>query len=142
MVDDFAFTTYPAVVPGQPARVTTGGLDYAVGAYSRQPEFAREAILCLRSRENQKFMMLNNGTPPSFRSLYDDPSLKAAYPMLDVIRETLDRAVSRPKTPFYQNVSTVVADVLSPLDRIDPSETAKELDERIQAALESRGLLP
>jgi multiple sugar transport system substrate-binding protein len=142
MMDVFAFTNYPAVVPGRPARVTTGGLDYAVGAYSRQPELAREAILCLRSRENQKFMTLNNGTPPTFRSLYDDPSLKAAYPMLDIIQDQLDRAVARPKTPFYQNVSTVVADVLSPLDGIEPRATARELDERIQAALESRGLLP
>ncbi|HET6615829.1 MAG TPA: ABC transporter substrate-binding protein [Dehalococcoidia bacterium] len=142
MMDVFAFTNYPAVVPGRPARVTTGGLDYAVGAYSRQPELVREAILCLRSRENQKFMTLNNGTPPTFRSLYDDPSLKAAYPMLDIIQDQLDRAVARPKTPFYQNVSTVIADVLSPLDGIEPRATARELDARIQAALESRGLLP
>lgn len=142
MVDDFAFARYPAVVPGRPARVTTGGLDYAVSAYSRQPELAREAILCLRSRENQKFMTLNNGTPPTFRSLYDDPTLKAAYPMLDVILDELDGASSRPKTPFYQNISTVIADVLSPLDEIEPRATARVLDERIQAALESRGLLP
>ena len=86
--------------------------------------------------------MIGCCTPPTFRSLYDDPSLKAAYPMLDIIQDQLDRAVARPKTPFYQNVSTVVADVLSPLDGIEPRATARELDERIQAALESRGLLP
>src|SRR5690606_21016738 len=33
MMEVFAFTHYPAVVPGLPARVTTGGLDYAVGAW-------------------------------------------------------------------------------------------------------------
>lgn len=142
LMDVFAFTHYPRVEPGRPARVTTGGLDFAVGAYSRHPDLAREAILCLRSRENQKFMTLNNGTPPTFRSLYDDPELEAAYPMLGVIRDQLERAVSRPKTPFYQNISTVVAYVLSPLDRIDPEATARELDERIRAALESRGILP
>src|SRR5690606_11808279 len=142
LMDVFAFTHYPSVVRGRPARVTTGGLDYAVSSYSRHPDLAREAILCLRSRENQKFMTLNNGTPPTFRSLYDDPSLAAAYPMLDIIRDQLERAVSRPKTPFYQNVSTVVSYVLSPLDGIDPETTANELRERIAAALESRGLLP
>lgn len=142
MMDVFAFTHYPAVVPGRPARVTTGGLDYAVGAYSRYPELAREAILCLRSRENQKFMTLNVGTPPTFRSLYDDPELQAAYPMLDVIQDQLEHAVPRPRTPFYQNVSTVVSYVLSPLRQIEPEKTARDLDERIQDALESRGLLP
>lgn len=142
MMDVFAFTHYPGVVPGEPARVTTGGLDYAVGAWSQHPDLAREAILCVRNRENQKFMTLNAGTPPTYRSLYDDPELEAAYPMLDVIEDQLERAVPRPKTPFYQNVSTVVSYVLSPLDAIDPQETARELDERIQDALESRGLLP
>jgi len=142
MMKVFRFTRYPSVVPGQPARVTTGGLDYAVSAYSEHPELAKQAILCLRSRENQKFMTLNNGSPPTYRSLYSDPDLEAAYPMLDVIEQQLEYAVSRPKTPFYQNVSTVVADALSPPHAIEPREVAKELEERIQAALESRGLLP
>ncbi|MGH7481376.1 MAG: ABC transporter substrate-binding protein [Longimicrobiales bacterium] len=142
MAEVFAFTHYPSVVPGRPARVTTGGLDYAVSAYSRHAELAREAILCLRSRENQKFMTLNNGTPPTYRSLYQDPELEAAYPMLDVIETQLEHAVSRPKTPFYQNVSTVVSAALSPPSEIEPREVARELEERIQAALESRGVLP
>src|SRR5690606_33409094 len=68
LAGNFAFTHYPRVLPDEPARVTTGGLDYAVSAYSRHPELAREAILCLRSRENQKYMSLNAGTPPTYAS--------------------------------------------------------------------------
>lgn len=142
MAENFAFTYYPRVLPDEPARVTTGGLDYAVSAYSRHPNLAREAILCLRSKENQKYMSLNAGTPPTYASLYDDPEMQAAYPMLDIIREQLEHAVSRPKTPFYQNVSTVVAAALSPPSEIDPEAVAARLERDIQNALDSKGLLP
>ncbi len=142
MFEHLAFTYYPRVVEDEPARVTTGGLNYAVGAHSRYPELAREAILCIRNRENQKYMSLNAGTPPTYASLYDDPEMQAAYPMLDIIREQLEVAVSRPKTPFYQNVSTVVAAALSPPAGIDPERVAAELEREIQNALDSRGLLP
>ena len=142
MAEHFAFARYPSVVPGQPARVTPGGLNYAVSAYSRYPDEAREAILCLRDAESQEFLALNAGTPPSIESLYGDPELREAYPMLDVIRDELENAVPRPKTPFYQNISTIVAAALSPPAEIEPREVAEELRRQVQAALESRGVLP
>jgi multiple sugar transport system substrate-binding protein len=142
MADVFGFARYPSVVPGEPARVTTGGLDYAVSAYSQHPALAREAILCLRSRANQKLMALNAGNAPTYASLYVDPEMQAAYPMLAIVRDQLRNAASRPETPFYQNVSTIVADALSPPSAIAPEETARELQARIQEALESKGLLP
>jgi multiple sugar transport system substrate-binding protein len=142
MAENFAFTYYPRVLPDQPPRVTTGGLDYAVSAYSRYPELARQAILCIRSRESQKHMALNAGTPPAYASLYEDPEMQNAYPMLDILREQLEYAVSRPKTPFYQNVSTVVSAALSPPSAIDPEAVAVELEREIQNALDSRGVLP
>ena len=142
LVEHFRFARYPSVVPGEPARVTPGGLNYAVSAYSRYPAEARDAILCLRNEESQRFLALNAGTPPSIEALYGDPELREAYPMLDVIRDELQNAVPRPKTPFYQNISTIVAAALSPPSGIEPREVAQELERQIQAALESRGVLP
>jgi multiple sugar transport system substrate-binding protein len=138
----FGFAPYPSVVPGEPASVTTGGLNYAVSAYSRHSAEAREAALCLRSIESQKHLALNAGIPPTFASLYDDPELRAAYPMADVIRDQLRNAVPRPRTPFYQNVSAIVAAALSPPDEIEPEATARELRRRVQDALESTAILP
>ena len=142
LVEHFRFARYPSVVPGEPARVTPGGLNYAVSAYSRYPAEARDAILCLRNEESQRFLALNAGTPPSIEALYGDPELREAYPMLDVILDELQNAVPRPKTPFYQNISTIVAAALSPPLAIKPREVAEELERQIQAALESRGVLP
>jgi multiple sugar transport system substrate-binding protein len=142
MSENFAFTNYPRVVASEPARVTTGGLNFAVSAFSKHPDEAREAILCMRNRESQKFMALNGGTPPALASLYSDPELVDAYPMLGIIQEQLENAVARPKTPFYQNVSTIVAAALSPPSRIDPEAVAAKLERQIQDALDSKGVLP
>src|SRR5690606_11769343 len=44
---------YPAVDPRTPSRVTIGGYNLAVSAYSEHPQEAFEAALCLRSPEHQ-----------------------------------------------------------------------------------------
>ena len=46
-----AWAPYPGVEAGEPAHVTIGGIDLAVGAYSKHPQQAFEATLCLRRRE-------------------------------------------------------------------------------------------
>jgi len=142
MAENLAFAAYPSVLPGEPARVTVGGLNYAISAFSRYPEQARDAALCLANRENQKHLAINAGIPPTLTSLYDDPELRAAFPMADIVREQLRNASSRPRTPFYQNVSAVVAAALSPPAAIRPEETARELRRTVQDALDSRGILP
>ncbi|QSB15760.1 ABC transporter substrate-binding protein [Natronosporangium hydrolyticum] len=139
---DVGWAPYPAVDPDQPARVTAGGYNLAVSAYSRYPAEAFEAALCLRNPENQLFSAVNDGVPPTIESVYDEPELAEAYPMRDVILDELLDASNRPLTPAYQNVSTVIATTLSPPSEIEPAATAQRLREQIQDALDSRGVLP
>jgi multiple sugar transport system substrate-binding protein len=133
---------YPAVDPNTPSRVTIGGVNLAVSKYSRYPEESFEAAKCIRNAEHQKFAAINDGVPPTIESVYSDPEMAEAYPMKDVIVAELKDAANRPLTPAYQNVSTVMAATLSPPADIDPQRTAAELKESIQAALESKGVLP
>jgi multiple sugar transport system substrate-binding protein len=70
------------------------------------------------------------------------PEFKEAYPMGDVLLESLKTAVPRPITPLYQNVSTIVSTTLSPPSAIDPEKTAEELKEKIQQAIDGKGILP
>jgi multiple sugar transport system substrate-binding protein len=133
---------YPAVDASTPSRVTIGGVNLAVSKYSRYPDQAFQAALCIRNAEHQKFAAINDGVPPTIEAVYDDPEMTEAYPMKDVIVEELKDAANRPLTPAYQNVSTVMAATLSPPSGIDPQQTAKELKESIQDALESKGVLP
>ncbi|MER5350930.1 ABC transporter substrate-binding protein [Kitasatospora sp. NPDC002551] len=138
----FRWAPYPSVVPGRPATVTIGGIDLAVGAYSRHPDAAQEAVLCLRNRENQLTNALKGGLPPSLRSLYTAAELTQSYPFAADVLRALDSASVRPQTPAYQNVSIAVAHALSPPSEVDPERTVADLAGQIRDALGSKGLIP
>lgn len=133
---------YPGVDAGTPSKVTIGGYNLAVSRYSKHPEEAFEAALCLRNAEHQKFSAINDGVPPTIESVYAEPEMAEAYPMRDTILEELRDPATRPLSPAYQNISTVMSATLSPPASIDPEKTAKELRKSIKDALESKGVLP
>jgi multiple sugar transport system substrate-binding protein len=152
----FKWTTYPSVIPKQPAKTTIGGYDLAISSYSTHKPEAYAAALCLRSPENQKFSALKDGVPPTVETLYtdsspldaskpagdDNPTMATKYPMRDTILEALKDAAVRPLTPAYQNASTVLSKVLSPPSEIDPQATANKLREQLSDALQSKGVIP
>ena len=138
----FRWAPYPAVLPDRPATVTIGGIDLAVGAYSRHADLAYQATLCLRDRENQLTNALKGGLPPSLRSLYQAAELTASYPFAADVLAALDTASVRPQTPAYQNVSITIAHTLSPPAAIRPQSTVSGLSSQIRDALASKGLIP
>jgi len=142
LAENVGWARYPTVDPAVPSRVTIGGYNLAVSAFSRYPEEAFEAALCLRNAEHQLFSAVNDGVPPTIESVYDEPEMADAYPMRDTIREELEEAAVRPLTPAYQNVSTVISEALSPPASIEPEQTAEQLRDQVNDALESRGVLP
>jgi multiple sugar transport system substrate-binding protein len=133
---------YPAVDANTPSKVTIGGVNLAVSKYSRHPDESFEAARCIRNAAHQKFAAINDGVPPTIESVYNDPEMTKAYPMKDVIVAELKDAATRPLTPAYQNVSTVMAATLSPPAALDAEKTAAELRKSIQDALDSKGVLP
>ncbi|KAB1990335.1 ABC transporter substrate-binding protein [Streptomyces triticiradicis] len=138
----FRWAPYPAVERGRPAKPTIGGIDLAVGAYSRHSDFAFEAALCLRNRQNQLTAALKGGLPPTLRPLYSDPSLIKNYPFASTVLASLENASIRPKTPAYQNVSIAISHTLSPPNGIDPRPDVQKIGDQIKDALASKGLIP
>lgn len=138
----FGFAAYPGVQPGRPAEVTIGGLNLAVAKTTRHRAEAFEAVRCLRSLANQKYVSIEGGLPAVRTSLYSDPQFQAAYPMYDVIRRQLTNAAVRPETPLYQAVSTRISATLAPITEIDPEKTADALTEQVQKAIDGKGLIP
>ncbi|MBB5956158.1 multiple sugar transport system substrate-binding protein [Saccharothrix tamanrassetensis] len=138
---NFKWAPYPSI-DGSDAKVTVGGLNYAVSSFTTHSEQSFDAVSCLRSAESQKFAAINDGVPPTIESVYDDPEMAKPYPMKEAILETLKNASVRPRTPAYQNVSTVISTILSPPANIDPRATADRLREELQDALDSKGVLP
>jgi multiple sugar transport system substrate-binding protein len=155
-VSHMKWAVYPEARPGTPAKTTIGGYDLAVSSLSPHKPEAFEAALCLRSAENQKFSAINDGVPPTIESVYhndtpldpakpasdDNPNMAIKYPMRDSILDALKDAATRPLTPAYQNMSTVMSKVLSPPAEIDPQATADKLREQLSDALQSKGVIP
>jgi multiple sugar transport system substrate-binding protein len=137
----FGFAPYPRVQPRRPAKVTIGGLNLAVSATSRHKAEAFQAIRCLRSPGNEKYVSLKGGLPAVRTSLYADPQFQARYPMYEIIRRQLADPAVRLATPAYQSVSTRIAATLAPITRID-AHTADELAVQVQKAIDGKGLLP
>ena len=128
--------------PGQPAKVTIGGLNLAVAKTTRHKAEAYQAIRCLRDVHHEKYISLEGGLPAARASLYSDPQFQAKYPMYNIIREQLTNAAARMATPVYQAVSTRISATLSPITKIDPDTTADQLAVQVQKAADGRGLLP
>ncbi len=153
----FKWAPYPGVGEPGTGRSTIGGYNLAVNSSSEHKEEAFEAALCLRSPEHQKFSALMDGVPPTVESVYNDPTpldpskpadaesnptMEQKYPMKDTIRDQLKNAAVRPLTPAYQNLSIVMAKVLSPPSAIDPQSKAQQLRDQLDEALSSKGVIP
>ncbi|WP_328444009.1 ABC transporter substrate-binding protein [Streptomyces sp. NBC_00386] len=142
LFEQFRWAPYPGVEKGRPAKPTIGGIDLAIGAYSRHSAFAFEAALCLRNRQNQLTAALDGGLPPTLRPLYSDPALVKNYPFASTVLAALENASIRPKTPAYQNVSIAISHTLSPPNGIEPRPDVQKISGQIKDALNSKGLIP
>jgi multiple sugar transport system substrate-binding protein len=138
----FKWALYPEVTPGVPAKVTIGGIDLAVSAYSQHKALAFQAALCLRDKQNQIIGANVGGVPPTITSLYSNPVLYKDYPFHADILNALEHASVRPKTPVYQVVSIDISHLVSPPSSINPSNTEKSMVRQLNNALQSKGLVP
>jgi multiple sugar transport system substrate-binding protein len=136
-----AWARWPRVRPDLPSRVTLGGINIGVAAFTRHARAAREAALCLTSAEHQRLAALLGGLPPTLEALYDDPAVRARFPFADALRDTLRDAVQRPATPLWSDVSLAISHTLHPMRTIDPDETQQRLRDAVERALASEGLL-
>ncbi len=139
---DLGYTKLPEFKEGEAPKATLGGMNFAISKYSKHPKEAFDAAMCMRTPEAQLKIALEAGEPPVAPSVYANPEFQKAYPMGPEMLDELKTAVSRPITPLYQNVSTIVSTTLSPPASIDPEKTADQLKDSIQQALDGKGILP
>jgi multiple sugar transport system substrate-binding protein len=138
----FKWALYPEVTPGVPAKVTIGGTDLAVSAYSKHKALAFQAALCIRDAANQIIGANVGGVPPTITSLYNNPKLFKDYPFHADILSALEHASVRPKSPVYQVVSIDISHLISPPSGINPASTEKSMTSQLNNALQSKGLVP
>jgi multiple sugar transport system substrate-binding protein len=136
-----AWARWPGVDPDRPSRVTLGGINLGVGAFTRHPELAFEAAACIAAERHQRLAATRGGLPPTIAALYDDARVRETFPFADLLRETLRDAVQRPQTPLYTDVSLAISHSLHPMRAIRPEDDVQDLREAVGRALRSEGLL-
>lgn len=140
VAEQMGWARWPAVVEGLPGRVTIGGTNLGIGAYTLHADMAFEAAECLASKANQINAAQKGGLPPTVEALYRAPEVRQRFPMADTLLATLKDAVQRPRTPFYYDLSLAISHTLHPLEDIDPEADAVRLREAADRALKSEGL--
>ncbi|MFL5865124.1 MAG: ABC transporter substrate-binding protein [Solirubrobacteraceae bacterium] len=141
LAKQMGYTYYPGVSPGKSAKVTIGGSNLGVSAYSKYPDYDFQAIKCLTDRANQKVDAVKGGLPPTIGSLYADPALTKPYPFKAFIAKQLADAGIRPQTPAYADVTIAIQKALSPPASIDPKSVLSTLNSQLKAALSSGALI-
>lgn len=141
LLEDIGWTTYPQTDEDHQAAPPLGGINLGVGQDSEHQDLAWEAVSCITSTEHQADYFVTNGNPPADPKAYEDERIQDAYPMADAIRESLDMAVPRPQTPYYNEVSTAIQQRYAPPAGVDPERTPAETTTFIEQILRGERLL-
>lgn len=137
---DIGWARWPAVAEGEDSRPPLGGIDLAIGAFTKHPDFAVEAVKCITSAESQKTYTLAEGLLPTIESVYDDADVKKAFPMADLLRQSVDDAAPRPVTPYYPDITEAVQRTWHPESGVGDG-TPKRAADLIVAVLHDERLL-
>ena len=135
------YAPFPSVTPGTAPRVSIGGYNLGVSAYSKYPQQAFNAVRCLVQPQNQVRDAVKGGLAPVLASIYQEPSFEKAYPFHQLIKQQLQSYGIRPQTPVYADITLAIQDVLSPTSNIDPNTIVSTLRSEIKSALTSKALL-
>ena len=141
VVDDIGWARYPEVKAGEASRPPLGGINLAIGAYTQYPEQALDLVKCATSLQSGIDYMLDSGNPAAKAAAYDDPKVREAYPMADLIRTSINDAGPRPITPYYNDVSTSVQRTWHPATSVHAPQTPEETATFMTDVLQGNRLL-
>ena len=120
-VKQMGYAPFPEVIPGTTPRVSIGGYNLGISAYSKHPTQAFAAAQCLIQSQNQKRDAIKGGLAPVATSIYDDPAFQKAYPFHQLIKAQLTTYALRPQTAAYADVTLAIQKALSPTSNINPT---------------------
>jgi multiple sugar transport system substrate-binding protein len=138
---ELGWARYPRTVDGEESAPPLGGIDLAVSASSEHTDLAWKAAECLTSEQSQRDYMLYAGNPAARAAVYDDPKIREAYPMADLIRDSIDSAVPRPVTPYWTDISAAVVDRFHSPASVDPDSMPSRAAAYIEDVLQGEALL-
>ena len=138
---DMGYAYFPQVSPGIPPKVSIGGYNLGISAFSKHPNLAFQAVQCLTQDKNQSRDAIKGGLAPVAASIYDQPAFEKAYPFHQLIKQQLETYGLRPQTPAYADVTLAIQKTLSPTSNINPKTVVSTLRNEIKLSLSSSALL-
>ncbi len=138
---DMGYAYFPQVTPGIAPKVSIGGYNLGISAFSKHPDLAFQAVQCLIQDKNQSRDAIKGGLAPVAASIYDQPAFEKAYPFHQLIKKQLETYGLRPQTPAYSDVTLAIQKTLSPTSNIDPKTVVSTLRNEIKLSLSSSALL-
>ena len=138
---DMGYAYFPQVSPGIPPKVSIGGYNLGISAFSKHPDLAFQAVQCLTQDKNQSRDAIKGGLAPVAASIYDQPAFEKAYPFHQLIKQQLQTYGLRPQTPAYADVTLAIQKTLSPTSNINPKTVVSTLRNEIKLSLSSSALL-
>lgn len=141
VVDDIGWARYPGVQAGTESKPPLGGINLGIGAYTTHPQQALALVQCVTSLQSNIEYMLDSGNPAAKGAAYDDPKVREAFPMADLIRSSISTAGPRPITPYYNDVSTSVQIVWHPATDVYAPQTPEETATFMSDVLQGNRLL-
>ncbi|TWP37455.1 extracellular solute-binding protein [Leekyejoonella antrihumi] len=141
-INDVGWTEYPESVAGQPARPPFGGIELAVGRSSAHVGLAYQAAQCITSPSHQAQYMIGTGNPAAAKSVYNEPAIKKAFPggLAALIVQSLDKAATRPLSPYWGDISTALQQRFSPPNNVT-SKTPATTQQFVLKVLNGKALL-
>jgi multiple sugar transport system substrate-binding protein len=139
--DDIAWARYPEVTAGEPSKPPLGGINLAIGSFTKHPTQALAAAKCITSLQSQIEYMIGAGNPAARAAAYDDPGVRKSFPMADLIRDSINDAGPRPITPYYGDVSTSVQRTWHPSSGVHEPHTPQKTDQYMGDVLKGDALL-
>jgi multiple sugar transport system substrate-binding protein len=141
VLDDVGWALYPKVDADKETRPPYGGINLGVGAFSNHTDLAFKAAECIVSPANQSYYFETNGNPPANTTSYDDPAVIKAFPMANVIKQSLEQAAPRPQTPYYNEVSVGLQETWHPPSSVNEATTPRTSTNFITNVLHGDALL-
>src|SRR5215218_3500968 len=136
--EQIAVAPLPVGEPDPTIASTLGGWNFLVNAASDMQEEAWEFIKFMTAPEQMKYRAVNATLLPTLKSLYDDPEVVEAIPVIKLGKEAIQHTRPRPVSPYYGDMSLEMAEQFASVVKGDtsPEQAAKTLQSSLENIIE------